>query len=105
MKKTLIVSNSWRPDEEKPVCGKCGAEIPYKWGEYSFRYYEKKDKSDICMLCTGCASEIKNNDKSVRVVSRGLISEMINLMNSGWKNQPKRQVKKWGASAGEDGKE
>ena len=89
MKKTLMVSNSWRP-EEGQVCGRCGSAIEYSWGDYSFRYYEKKDKSDLMVLCKSCASELKNNDRSVKVVNRSYIMDMISLKNSGWKSQPKR---------------
>lgn len=102
MKKTLMVSNSWRPAETEAVCGKCGSKIEYKWGEYSFRYSEKKDKSDLCLLCKNCAVELKNNDKQVKVISRSPLMELINLKNSGWKPQPEKGPRTWkgGASVG-----
>ena len=86
-----MVSNSWRP-EESAVCGQCGAEVEYAWGDYSFRYFEQKDKSDLCVLCKSCAARIKNSDKQVRVINRSPLMDLINLKNSGWKSQPKRQV-------------
>ena len=87
MKKTIMVSNSWRP-EDNAVCSKCGKEIEYVWGDYSFRYFEQKDKSDLTIICKSCAAEITKNDKKVRVVNRSPIMDMINLKNSGWKSQP-----------------
>ncbi len=97
MKKILMVSNSWRPDQEDAVCGKCGSKIEYKWGEYSFRYSEKKDKSDLAILCKSCAVQLKNNDKQVKVISRSPLMELINLKNSGWKPQPKKGPRQWGS--------
>lgn len=90
LKKTLMVSNSWRPEGDL-LCGKCGDEIEYVWGDYSFRYYEQKDKSDLSVICKSCAVEMKNNDKKLRVITRSPIMDIINLKNSGWKSQPKGQ--------------
>ncbi len=87
MKKTLVLSNTWRPDKNEEHCIKCGEKIEYKWGEYSFRYYEKKDKSDMASMCKACASELKNTDPQVRVISRSPIMELISLKNSAWKTQ------------------
>ena len=103
MKNTLIVSNSWRPVKDEQICGKCGSSIVYKWGEYSFRYYEKKDKSDLQILCTKCAVKLKEENPGVKTVSSGLITEMLSLLNSSWKPQPDRQKKSWGWQ-GENGK-
>jgi hypothetical protein len=99
MKKTLIMSNSWRPPGVEPDCAECGIKIEYSWGDYSFRYYEKKDKSDIRVLCKSCASRLKNTDKTIRVVQGSPIMDMINLMNSGWKPQPERKLKSWNGTA------
>ena len=96
MKKTLMVSNTWRP-EENAVCGKCGDEIEYKWGDYSFRYFESKDKSDLCVICKSCAARLKNEDKTVRVINRSPIMDLINLKNSAWKSQPKRSFSAYGS--------
>ena len=90
------MSNSWRPPEEAPDCSECGIKIEYSWGDYSFRYYEKKDKSDIRVLCKSCASRLKNSDKSVKVVQGSPIMDMINF---GWKSQPKRKPKPWTGKA------
>ena len=90
MKKTLLVSNSWRPEDDA-VCAKCGAPIEYAWGDYSFRYFEKKYKTDLCTVCKSCAAAMTREDKGIRVVNRSPLMDMINLMNSGWKSQPKRQ--------------
>ncbi len=87
MKKTIMVSNSWRP-EASAECGKCGAVVDYAWGDYSFRYYEQKDKSDICVICKSCAARMTKEDKKIRVVNRSPLMDMINLRNSGWKSQP-----------------
>lgn len=91
MKKTIMVSNSWRP-EKGANCGKCGAEIDYSWGDYTFRYFELKDKSDLCVICKSCAAQMKNNDKKIRVINRAPFMDLINLKNSGWKSQPKRKL-------------
>jgi hypothetical protein len=95
MKKILMVSNSWRPSDEEILCGKCGKIIEYNWGEYSFRYSEEKDKSDLIVLCKSCAVQIKDNDKKVKVISRSPLMELINLKNSGWKPQPKKAPGRW----------
>ena len=92
MKKTIMVSNSWRPAEDE-VCGLCGCEISYSWGDYSFRYFENKDKSDLRVICKSCASGLTNNDRTVRVVNRSPIMDLINLKNSAWKSQPDRRGK------------
>ncbi len=94
MKKTIMVSNTWRP-EQNSVCAHCGAGIEYAWGDYSFRYYEKKDKSDICVICKSCAASLKNNDRKIRVINRSPLMDMINLKNSGWKSQ---QTQSFGGS-------
>lgn len=88
MKKTIMVSNTWRPEEDA-VCCKCGKNISYSWGDYSFRYFEKKDKSDLCIICKSCASTLKNKDSSIRIIRRSSIMDIINLKNSGWKSQEK----------------
>jgi len=98
MKKILMVSNSWRPVDKEQICGKCGSRIEYSWGDYSFRYSEEKDKSDLIVLCKKCAVSLKDNDKNVKVISRSPLMELINLKNSGWKPQPKSQTR-WGSSA------
>lgn len=89
MKKTIMVSNSWRPEEDAE-CAKCGSSISYSWGDYSFRYFEKKDKSDLCIICKSCAAELKNNDRKVRVINRSPLMDLINLKNSAWKTQEKK---------------
>ncbi|MDC7227951.1 MAG: hypothetical protein PQJ61_14395 [Spirochaetales bacterium] len=99
MKKTIMVSNSWRP-EENAECAKCGAEIEYAWGDYSFRYFESKDKSDLCIICKSCAAALTKNDKKIRVINRSPIMDMINLKNSAWKSQPKRQGKGFSSFGG-----
>ena len=90
MKKTIMVSNSWRPEEDS-VCAECGGSVKYAWGDYSFRYYEQKDKSDLRVICKSCAAEMTRTDKQIKVIRRSPLMDMINLKNSGWKSQPKRQ--------------
>jgi len=85
-----MVSNSWRP-EESAVCTKCGDDIDYAWGDYSFRYFEQKDKSDLCIICKSCAARMSNEDKKIKIVNRSPLMDMISLKNSAWKTQPNRQ--------------
>ncbi|MBI9105952.1 MAG: hypothetical protein JEZ04_04355 [Spirochaetales bacterium] len=102
MKKVLMVSNSWRPSEEEQICLKCGSSIEYSWGDYSFRYFEKKDKSDLGILCKSCAVELKNTDKQVKVINRSYIMDLISMKNSGWKPQPKQKAR-WGSGGSDSG--
>lgn len=90
MKKTIMVSNSWRP-EKSEICSECGADIDYAWGNYTFRYFEQKDKSDLRVICKSCAADMKNKDNKIRVVNRSPLMDLISLKNSGWKAQPNRQ--------------
>ncbi len=88
-KGTIMVSNTWRP-EGPSVCSECGSDIEDSWGQYSFRYFEMKDKSDLRVICKSCANEMTRKDKKIKVINRSPLMDLINLKNSGWKSQPKK---------------